>query len=41
MDKEHPYITMRLQIKLLAVPRSTADDKPVTEDLEDIRIKRL
>lgn len=41
MDKGHPHISMRRQSKLLGVARSTADYKPVVEDPEDIRIKRL
>jgi putative transposase len=41
MDKGHPKISMRTQSKLLGVARSTADYKPVAEDPEDIRIKRL
>lgn len=41
MDKGHPKISMRRQSKLLGVARSTADYKPVGEDPEDIRIKRL
>jgi putative transposase len=41
MDKKHPKISMRRQSELLGVSRSTADYKPVAEDPEEIRIKRL
>lgn len=41
MDKEHPKISMRRQSELLGVSRSTAAYKPVAEDPEEIRIKRL
>ena len=41
MDKGHPKISMRTQSRLLGVARSTANYKPVGEDPEDIRIKRL
>jgi putative transposase len=41
VDKNHPKISMRKQIKLLGVARSTVSYKPVAEDPEDIRIKRL
>ena len=41
VDKQHPKISMRKQSKLLGVARSTITYKPVDEDPEDIRIKRL
>ena len=41
MEKKHPKISMRRQSELLGVARSTADYKPVAEDPEEIRIKRL
>jgi putative transposase len=41
MDKGHPKISMRRQSDLLGVARSTAGYKPVDEDPQDIRIKRL
>jgi hypothetical protein len=41
VDKQHPKISMRKQSKLLGVARSTMTYKPVDEDPEDIRIKRL
>jgi putative transposase len=41
VDKKHPDISMRRQSTLLGVARSTITYKPVDEDLEDIRIKRL
>lgn len=41
VDKNHPKISMRKQSKLLGVARSTITYKPVAEDPEDIRIKRL
>jgi putative transposase len=41
MEKKHPEISMRQQCRLLGVARSTATYKPVEEDPEDIRIKRL
>jgi putative transposase len=41
VDKQHPKVSMRKQSKLLGVARSTITYKPVDEDPEDIRIKRL
>ena len=41
VDKKHPKISMRRQSILLGVARSTITYKPVDEDPEDIRIKRL
>ena len=41
VDKKHPDISMRRQSTLLGVARSTITYKPVDEDPEDIRIKRL
>lgn len=41
VDKQHPEISMRKQSKLLGVARSTITYRPVDEDSEDIRIKRL
>lgn len=41
MDKGHPKISMRRQSRLLGVARSTAGYKPVAEDPETIRIRRL
>ncbi len=41
VDKEHPKISMRSQCNLLGVARSSVDYKPVAEDPEDVRIKRL
>ena len=41
VDKKHPEISMRKQCDLLGVARSTVTYKPVEEDPEDIRIKRL
>lgn len=41
MEKKHPKISMRRQSELLGVARSTAAYKPVAEDPEEIRIKRL
>jgi hypothetical protein len=41
VDKQHPKISMRKQSKLLGVARSTITYRPVEEDPEDIRIKRL
>lgn len=41
VEKNHPVISMRKQSKLLGVARSTITYKPVDEDPEDIRIKRL
>jgi putative transposase len=41
MDKGHPKISMRKQSMLLGVARSTAGYKPVAEDPETIRIRRL
>ena len=41
VDKKHPKISMRKQCILLGVARSTVTYKPVEEDPEDIRIKRL
>jgi putative transposase len=41
VDKNHPKISMRKQSKLLGVARSTGSYKPVDEDPEDTRIKRL
>ena len=41
VDKNHPKISMRKQSVLLGVARSTITYKPVEEDPEDIRIKRL
>ena len=41
VDKKHPKISMRRQSMLLGVARSTITYKPVDEDPEDIRIKRL
>jgi putative transposase len=41
VDKKHPKISMRRQCELLGVARSTLTYQPVTEDPEDIRIKRL
>jgi putative transposase len=41
VDNNHPKISMRKQSMLLGVARSTITYKPVDEDPEDIRIKRL
>jgi len=41
VEIENPEISMRKQCKLLGVARSTVTYKPVEEDPEDIRIKRL
>ena len=41
VEKKHPEISMRQQCDLLGVARSTVTYKPVEEDPEDIRIKRL
>ena len=41
VDKNHPGISMRKQSNLLGLARSTMTYKPVDEDSEDIRIKRL
>lgn len=41
LDKRHPKLSMRKQCGLLAVARSTAGYQPVTENPEDLRIKRL
>lgn len=41
VDKKHPKISMRKQCELIGVARSTVTYKPVEEDPEDIRIKRL
>ncbi len=41
VDKNHAEISMRKQSVLLGVARSTITYKPVDEDPEDIRIKRL
>ena len=41
VEKNHPKLSMRRQSELLGVARSTMDYKPVPEDPEDIRIKRL
>jgi putative transposase len=41
VDKQHTKISMRKQSKLLGVARSTITYRPVEEDPEDIRIKRL
>lgn len=41
VDKGHPQISMRSQCDLLGVARSPVDYKPVAEDPEDVRIKRL
>ena len=41
VDKGHPQISMRSQCELLGVARSSVDYKPVAEDPEDVRIKRL
>jgi len=40
-EKEHPDLSMRKQLKLLSVARSTADYEPVAESEEDLDIKRL
>jgi putative transposase len=41
VDKNHPEISMRKQSILLGVARSSITYKPVDEDPEDLRIKRL
>ncbi len=41
VDKKHPEMSVRKQCELLGVARSSADYRPVEEDPEDIRIKRL
>ena len=41
VDKKNPKISMRQQCKLLGVARSTVTYKPVEEDPENTRIKRL
>ena len=41
VDHKHPKISMRKQSSLLGVARSTITYKPVDEDPEDTRIKRL
>jgi putative transposase len=41
VEKEHPKLSMRKQCDLLGVARSSVDYRPVAEDPEDIRIKRL
>ena len=41
VDEKNPKISMRQQCKLLGVARSTVTYKPVEEDPEDTRIKRL
>jgi putative transposase len=41
VDKQHPKISVRKQCELLGLARSTVSYKPVEEDPENIRIKRL
>jgi len=41
VDKQHPKISVRKQCALLGLARSTVSYKPVEEDPENIRIKRL
>jgi putative transposase len=41
VDKGHPELSMRKQCELVGVARSTVTYKPVEEDPEDIRVKRL
>jgi putative transposase len=40
-EKNHPKLSMRRQCELLGVARSSVDYQAVTENPEDIRIKRL
>ena len=41
VEKNHPKLSRRKQWERLGVARSTVSDQAVTEDPEDIRIKRL
>jgi len=41
VEKKHPDLSMRKQLKLLSVARSTADYIPAAENAENLRIKRL
>lgn len=41
VEKSHPKLSMRRQCQLLGVSRSSVEYQAVTEDPEDIRIKRL
>ena len=41
VEKSHPKLSMRRQCQLLGVSRSSVEYQAVTEDPEDIRIKRI
>ena len=41
VEKNHPKLSRRKPSELLGVARSSVSDQAVTEDPEDIRIKRL
>lgn len=41
VEKNHPKLSMRTQCKLLEVPRSSLDYRPVPESTEDLRLMRL
>ena len=40
-EKGHPEISMRRQCELLSISRSSVSYKPVEENAEDLRIKRI
>jgi putative transposase len=41
VEKVHPKVSMRRQVEILGVARSTVTYKPAEENPEDVRIKRL